>query len=344
MLKVGRDGGDFPQKIIILVKEIIKKIQHTAMDRKRSRTAYLEKQKSKSANIDTKQEVNAEKKRKFIPTPRSAQTWDSDDVSSDPDSDDSVWGDERMYKEIALIYRRVLIDTVKSRGGDMPIDYSNEWLTHVVGRTWCYKNEGITLSIQRRDEVPFDKNMLEELKPYIDKVNMEFNEASDKFDKNFGPAKNRWSSDDVCSKIPYFKLNPQVILKSEKFDYKCGFPDYNRLLGTTDVIKNGENFKSKFLKNNKLVGAIGFSLDGVDFSCLDFDLEWESNEDLIVKSEKVNEGSETYRVTTFDCHEITGYFLSGKKDRPDTVTIRTLIEDDSEDGSNEDSEDEDDND
>jgi hypothetical protein len=101
-----------------------------ATDRKRSRTAYLEKQKSKSANVEAKQEENAEKKQKFIPTtkqkgeetyleiykrykdiypaltqqevfrkikgdypnrcfptPRSAQTWDSDDVSSDPDDD-----------------------------------------------------------------------------------------------------------------------------------------------------------------------------------------------------------------------------------------------------------------
>jgi|SaaInlStandDraft_5_1057022.scaffolds.fasta_scaffold717845_1 hypothetical protein len=58
-----------------------------------------------------------------------------------------------------------------------------------------------------------------------------------------------------------------------------------RLLGTIEVFNNGRNddYKSKYIENDELIGAIGFTME-LGSPNDGFDLQWEKDEDLNLKS------------------------------------------------------------
>jgi len=205
-----------------------------------------------------------------------------------------------MYEEIAEIYRQFVIEATKWRGGDDPIDYYNEYFTNVVGRSWLGEDDGEqTITIQRRDEVAFDEKMLDDLKPYIEKVDEELQEASDKYDKAFSCVTNDVENFSSQS-IPDFELNPTVIFDDRSWFFKMG--KKRRLLGTIEVFNNGRNddYKSKYIEDDKLTGAIGFTME-LGSSTDGFNLQWEKDEDLILERKEVaGSKGDTYSLVTYD--------------------------------------------
>lgn len=136
------------------------------------------------------------------------------------------------------------------------MDFSNESLENVVGRSWIGLDEDgeEILTIQRRDGKPFDAVMLDTLKPYIDEVNDDLQRRSDHYDEKFGGIGYVKTEHFHKDYLQEFTLNPRVVPGDRRsWSYNIDESD-GRLLGTIDVYDNdepGDDLKSKSIVDKK---------------------------------------------------------------------------------------------